>query len=307
MAHQVVLVADPGIDTAFAVTLALLDPDLEVLGLAATAGNVSAPQATRNIQILVEQIDPPRLPRYGAALSVEYDADGIRLHGPGGLGGVEFPCAELHHQVPADKLLADLVRQNPRQVTVVALGPLTTVARALDRDPELPRLVQRLVCVGGTWHEPGNAGPVSEFHVALDPPAARAVLRSGAPLTLIPLDVSRKLLLAPTELTELPRPEGRASSFLRRIVPYGIGATSRLHGVEGFHLKDVAGVLAVALPGAVSTRSVAADVEVKGELTRGMTVFDVRPSAPKPNIDLAVGLDLAAARAWIDRTLRLSP
>src|SRR5262245_45369066 len=115
MARPVVLVADPGIDTAFALALALHDPELDVLGLAATAGNVPADQATQNVHIVVEQLDPPRWPRLGAALPVEYDVDGTRLHGPTGLGGVNFPCARLHHPHPGDKLLIDLARQHPRE------------------------------------------------------------------------------------------------------------------------------------------------------------------------------------------------
>jgi inosine-uridine nucleoside N-ribohydrolase len=98
MMHKVILLTDPGIDGAFATALALYDPDIDVLGLAATAGNVSADQATTNVQILVEQFDPPRWPRLGAALPVNYEIDGQRLHGPGGLGGVSFPSAQLHIQ-----------------------------------------------------------------------------------------------------------------------------------------------------------------------------------------------------------------
>src|SRR5438270_13909244 len=111
MADKVILVTDPGIDGAFAVALALYDPELNVLGLAATAGNVSAEQATNNIHILIEQLDPPRWPRLGAALPVVYDMDGKRLHGPGGLGATSFPVAKLHHPHAGDKLLSDLVRQ----------------------------------------------------------------------------------------------------------------------------------------------------------------------------------------------------
>ena len=85
MAHKVVLLTDPGIDGAFAITLALFDPDIDVLGLAAAAGNVKAEQATRNTQTVVEQLDPPRIPRIGAALPVEYEVNGTRLHGPGGV------------------------------------------------------------------------------------------------------------------------------------------------------------------------------------------------------------------------------
>ena len=88
---------------------------------------------------------------------------------------------QLHHKLSSDKLISDLVRQYPKEVTVVALGPLTVLARAFDRDPELPSLVQRIICMGGAWHEPGNASAVAEFHFYCDPLAARQVLRCGAP------------------------------------------------------------------------------------------------------------------------------
>jgi inosine-uridine nucleoside N-ribohydrolase len=233
--------------------------------------------------------------------------DGMRLHGPGGLGGVSFQCLELHHTHPSDKLLVEMVRQHPKEVTVVCLGPLTVLARALDRDPELASVVERLVCLGGAVSEPGNAGPVTEFHFACDPLAARQVLRCGAHITVIPLDVMRKVLYSPSELLDLPAPESRTSRFLRQIVPFGIGATSNLYGLEGFHLKDVLGVVAVALPGALSTRHLPVDVETRGELTRGMSVVDQRAVTPaRPNVDLAVGVDGEAVRAYIDRVLRLT-
>lgn len=304
MARKVILVADPGIDGAFAVALALRDPDLEVLGLAATAGNVTADQATKNIQILVEQTDPPRWPRLGAALPVEYDVDGTRLHGPGGLGGVSFPCARLHHVHPSDKLIIDLVRQHPKEVSLVVLGPLTVIAAALDRDAELPHLVERIICLGGTWHEPGNASAVSEFHFYCDPMSARRVLKCGAPLTLISLDVACKLLFSPTDLLELPAADSPTCRFLRQIVPYGIGATSNEYGIEGFYLKDVLGVAAVSLQGAMVVRPLLVDVETRGELTRGMSVIDNRRGRKEaPNVHWAVDIDLSAVRAYITRVL----
>jgi inosine-uridine nucleoside N-ribohydrolase len=305
MPRKVVLVADPGIDGAFALALALHDPELEVLGVAASAGNVDAAQATQNVHIVVEQTDPRRWPRIGAALPVEYEVDGRNLHGPKGLGGVSFPCAQLHHQHPSDKLLSDLVRQHPKDVTVVLLGPLTVLARAFDRDPELPALIHRLVCVGGAWHEPGNASAVAEFHFYCDPPAARQALRCGTPLTLIPLDVSRKMLFSPRDLLELAASESRTGRFLGQIVPFGIGATSNLYGIEGFHLKDLVGVAAVSLPAALTTKPMAVDVETRGELTRGMSVVDSRPMpSGTPNVDLAVAVDTAAVREYVDRLLR---
>jgi inosine-uridine nucleoside N-ribohydrolase len=305
MAQPIVFLADPGIDTAFAIALALHDPNLEVVGLAATAGNVSPEQATKNVHILVEQIDPPRWPRLGAALPVEYDMDGTGLHGPGGLGGTQFPVAKLHNPHPSDKLLIDLIRQRPKEITVVALGPLTVLARALDRDGELPRLVQRLVCLGGAWHEPGNASAAAEFHFYCDPAAAHQVLRCGAPITLVPLDVARKLLVSPSDLLELPNPESRTCRFLRQIVPHGVRATCNMYGIEGFHLKDVVALAAVAIPGALTTKPMIVDVETRGELTRGMSVVDNRPQAQgTPNVDMVVSIEVPAVRDYIGRILR---
>lgn len=304
MAHPIVILSDPGIDGAFAIALALADPELDVLGIGATAGNVSGAQATENVRTIIEHLDPPRWPRLGEASPVEYEVDGTKLHGPGGLGGVQFPVANRHHMLSSEKLLVDVIRQHPQEVTLIALGPLTVLAETLLRNPELPKLVRRIICMGGAWHEPGNASAVAEFHFFCDPPSARRVLRSGAPITLIPLDVARKILFSPSDLLELPAAESRTSKFLRRIVPYGIRATSNLYGIEGFHLKDVVGIVAASMPGAVTTKAMHVDVETQGELTRGMSVVDARAQpAEKPNVELAVGVDVGAVRDYIGRML----
>jgi inosine-uridine nucleoside N-ribohydrolase len=304
MARKIILVADPGIDAAFALTLALYDDDLDVLAVVATAGNVRSEQATRNVHIVVEQLDPPRWPRIGAALAVEYDRDATDLHGPDGLGGVNLPCAQLHHPHVGDKLLADVIRQHPNEVTVVVLGPATVLARAFDRDLELARLVDRLVVVGGVWHEPGDVTAASEFHFWADPLAARQVLQCGAPVTLIPLDVTRKLVFSPADLRALPSEETRTGRFLRKVVPHALAPTAGLYGIEGVYLDTVVAIVALARPGVVSTKPMIADVETRGELTRGMSVFDSRwAPAGRPNIDLAVGMDLAAARQYIHKIL----
>ncbi len=303
MASKVILISDPGIDGALALSLAQFDPELDVLGVAATAGNITAEQATRNVQTIIEHIDPPRWPRIGAALPAEYDVDGTRMHGPGGLGGVQFPCAQLHHTHPADKLISDLVRQNPKEVTVVLMGPCTVMARALDRDPELTALVERIVIVGGAWHEAGDASAVAEFHFYCDPASARQLMRCGAPILLLPLDVTHKVLLSPSDLMQLPGRDSRAGRFLGQIVPHGIAPTASQFGVEGVYVADVVGLIAVSLRGAISTRQVAVDVETRGDLTRGMSVFDVRWSTTaKPNAEVAIGLDVQAARQYLHQT-----
>ena len=279
-------------------------PNIELVGLLPTAGNVSAEQATANVHTIIDSVDPPKWPRLAAALPAKYEADGAALHGPGGLGGVSFPSATRHTLHPADKILCELARESPREVTVVNLGPLTTLATALDRDPELPAVLDQTVVIGGCWREAGNAGPVAEFHIHLDPDAAQRVFSAELHPLLIPLDVTRKLIFSPTDLLALPNPESRTCRFLRQIVPFGIRASSNLYGIEGFHLKDVLGVAALAVPAAVTSDAHHVDIETKGTLTRGMTVIDTRanPAGP-PNARVATGVAVADVREYILKTL----
>ena len=305
MPRKVILIADPGIDTAFAVALALSDPALEVVGLLPTAGNVSAEQATANVHTLIDVLDPPKWPRLAAALPARYEADGLALHGPGGLGGVSFPTATRHTLHPADKVLVELAHEHPRQVTVICLGPLTTLATALDRDPGLPAVVDQTIIVGGAWRVPGNSGPVAEFHIYLDPDAAKRVFHSELNPLLLPLDMTRRLTFSPSDLLGLPNPDSRTCQFLRQIVPFGIRASSNLYGIEGFHLKDVLGVVAASVPACVASESHHVDVETRGELTRGMTVIDTRPQPAGPaNARVAADVTVADVRQYIMRILK---
>ncbi|MFL5341261.1 MAG: nucleoside hydrolase [Gemmataceae bacterium] len=305
MPQKIIIVADPGIDTAFAIALALLDPKLDVLALAATAGNVPAQQATINVHTIITQLDPSRYPRIGAAPLVTYPVDGTRLHGADGLGNVGFPDISLHAPHSSDRLIVELVRKEPKEITVVCLGPLTVMAGVLGRDPNIVPHIDRLICLGGSWREPGNASAAAEFHFYCDPVSARKVLHCGAHITLLPLDVTRKLIFSPTDLLELPAPESKTSQFLRKIIPFGIRASSNLYGTEGFHLKDVLGIAALVLPKAITTQRYYVDVETQGELTRGTSVVDARanPAAP-PNVDLATGVDVTAVRDYIVQTLQ---
>jgi len=304
MAEKVLLIADPGIDSAFAISMALNAPELEVVALAATAGNVSAQLATRNMHILITQLDPPRWPRIGSALPIEYEGDGTRLHGPDGLGGLDFPCAQPHHALSSDKLIGDTLRLYPEEVTVVLMGPATVLARAFDRDAELPRLMQRLIIVGGTWREPGDAGPVSEFHFWCDPPAARQVLRSGAAITLLPLDITRQLVLSPGDIQQIASIPSPTGQFLGKVLPLLLVPTAGLYGIEGAYLNDALAIAYLLRPKTFTLQPMAVDVEVTGELTRGMSVFDARwGSSSRPNVELATAVDIQAVRGCIQHLL----
>jgi inosine-uridine nucleoside N-ribohydrolase len=158
--------------------------------------------------------------------------------------------------------------------------------------------------VGGCWHDAGDMAPQVEFHMACDPFSARQVLRSGIPVTLLPLDVTRQVVFSPTDLLQLQVDHSPACAMLRQILPHGIQATESLYGTEGVYLQDVLGVVALAQPGAMQLKPMVCDVETRGELTRGMTVFDTRwGSSGKANIDMAVEVDVAAVRRYISRVL----
>jgi inosine-uridine nucleoside N-ribohydrolase len=308
MPKKVILIADPGIDTAFAVALAMHDPNLDVIGLIPCAGNVSAQQATLNVNTLIDELDPPRWPRTASALPVHYELDGTAMHGADGLGNVNLSARTRHQSHSADKVLVELIREHAREVSVVCLGPATTLARAFDRDPEIAPMIDKLVLVGGCWREPGNVGPAAEFHFFLDPESTKRCLHVGLHPLIIPLDVTRKLVLSPSELLELPNPESKTSQFLRKIVPFGIRASSNLYGIEGFHLKDVMGIAAVALAGCITSESRIGDIETKGELTRGMLVVDSRKKpVGLPNIQIGTEAAIGEVRQYINRILRQAP
>lgn len=305
MPRKVVIIADPGIDTTFAIALALHDPNLDVIGLLPCAGNISAEQATQNVHILTDVLDPRKWPRVASAVPVTYELDGTSSHGQHGFGDLEFPVTTRNLPPPSDKVLVELVREHPKEVSVICLGPCTTLRHALNRDREWPKYVERLVIVGGAYREPGNAGPVSEFHLWLDPDSAKAIVHAEANPVLIPLDVTRKLILSPTEILDLPNPTSKTCDFLRQIVPFALRASMNHYGIEGLHLKDVLGVAAVALPGCVSTTPKYVEIETKGEFTRGMSVVDDRRNqAGVPNVQLGVGAAIGEIRQYIERTLK---
>ncbi len=304
MARKLIIVSDTGIDGAFALTLALSDARLDVLAVAPTAGNVGHEQATRNVFTIVEQVDPPRWPRIGSALPVEYERKMTDLHGPDGLGGADLPSVQLHHPHHADRLISEHARQHPGEVTLLVIGPATTFARAMDRDPELARLLERVVMVGGTHHEPGDASAVAEFHFWCDPVAAKHVLHCGVPVTLLPLDVTNKLVYSPADLRQLPPVGSKAGDFLRAVLPHAIAPTAGLRGMEGVLLNDALGVAMVSHPEAFTVHPGVAEVEQRGELTRGMLVIDSRwGTTARPNIDLATAVDVAAVRKYVQETL----
>ena len=305
MPRKVILDVDPGIDDAVALAIALFDPRLDVLAVTATGGNVTPEQATANVQAVVGLLDPPKLPRIGVApADVLLPEKTVNLHGPGGLGGADLPRARLHAGHPSEKLIHEIVRANPGEVTILALGPLTNIARVIGRDPAITEQIGELVISGGTHSARGSTTPVADFNFYCDPEAARQVIRQPLTKTLVPLETTGRVVLGFDFLEQVPDDSSRAGNLLHRILPHAFRAHRQLLGTEGIRLHDAVAVASLLHPDLFERTTVGADVETSGELTTGMLVLDRREvNRWKRNVDLLVDVDTGGVRDCLLRGL----
>ena len=195
-ARKTVIDTDPGIDDGVAILLALQSPEFDILGLTTVAGNIGIGTTTRNagsILALAERSDIPVIAGASEPLSRK-GFDTADIHGNDGLGGVAFPApAAPAREGAVDWLAETLLREEAGTVDILALGPLTNLAQLIVSHPKAAKRIGRIIAMGGAVRERGNIGPRSEFNIAADPEAAEIVFRAGLPLTLIPLDVTRKV------------------------------------------------------------------------------------------------------------------
>jgi purine nucleosidase len=296
MTRKIILDVDPGVDDAVALCMALGDPSFDVVAVTATGGTVSPEQSTANVQAIVEQLDPHRWPRLGTASTDQIlRADGRHLFGANGLCGAHFAAATRHHTHSSVKVICDEVRASPGDVTIVATGPLTNIAAALQQQPDLAMMINHLIMIGGTIGGPGNVTAAAEFNVYCDAEAARKVFQSPVTKTLIPIDLTSRVLLSFDLLEKLPNGDSRGGELLRRILPGAFRAYRQQLGIEGIHLHDAVAIIAAMEPDLFTTERMYGDVEIEGTLTYGATVFDRRrhPES-RPNMDVAVDMDTSA-------------
>lgn len=307
MARKVILDVDPGIDDLAALATALFDPDLDVVAVTAVSGAVPAEQATRNLLGIIERLDPPKRPRIGAASEPEHarPADLRHLYGPSGLGEAGLEVAELHHMHASAKVICETLRAAPSDVTVLCLGPLTNIAAALRRDPELPTLARGLVVRGGAIGGCGDATPAAEFNIYCDPEAAREVFRASFNLTLAPLDVTRQVVFSADDIAQVTDRTTRAGQLLAQTLPFAFRAHHEQLGMEGLQLNDSVGVAVLAAERLFEFEEYAGDVETVGELTMGATILDRRPVRQWPlNLSVAIGIAEDHVRRYILDGLR---
>ncbi|MFC3528358.1 nucleoside hydrolase [Paracoccus mangrovi] len=277
MSRKIIIDTDPGQDDAVAILLALASPELEVLGLSVVAGNVPLAHTERNARAICELAGRADLPVHAgcdAPLSRPL-VTAEHVHGKTGLDGVTLPepVMPLAPGHAVDFLIETLRREPAGTVTLVPIGPLTNIATAFQRAPDIVARVQDIVLMGGAYFEVGNITPAAEFNIYVDPEAARIVLASGAPMTMMPLDVTHKALTS-RSWVEGMRAMGRIGQAVASWTDFFERYDREKYGSEGAPLHDPCTIAWLIEPGLFAGRHINVEIETKGEYTLGMTVAD---------------------------------
>jgi len=289
MPKKIILDTDPGIVDAMVLCLAAFDPTVEIVALTSVGGNVPADVSAKNLQALVEFLDPPRLPRLGTGVPPDepMSFDYRHVHGNDGLGGTPLPVAERLSPHPAEKILCDAIRSDPENVMIICLGPLTNIARAVTRDPQLPEMIRHIYITGGVLNGRGNITPCAEFNIYADIQAAKTVFRLPCTKTLVPLDITSPVLFTPDHLELLPDEDTKLGKLLHSMLTPAFLSYRQYYGLEGIHIHDLVTYMVAIHPAWATTKELPVQIETQGYLTRGMTVSDQRsvPEFP-PNIEV---------------------
>ena len=289
MPKKIILDTDPGIVDAMVLCLAAFDPTVDIVALTSVGGNVPADISAKNLQALVEFLDPPRLPRLGTGAPPDEPMphDYRHVHGNDGLGGTPLPVAERRSPHPAEKILCDAIRSDPENVMILCLGPLTNIARAVVRDPQLPEMIRHIYIAGGAINGRGNITPCAEFNIYADVQAATTVFRLPCTKTLVPLDVTSPVLLTPHHSTLLPDEDTKLGKLLHSMLTPAFWSYRQCYGLEGLHIHDLIAYMVAVHPAWATTEELPVQIEAQGHLTRGMTIADRRPVPDfPPNIEV---------------------
>jgi len=219
---------------------------------------------------------------------------------------LEVRGAELHNPHGSAKLMIELVKNFPNEITLLTLGPLTNIELASERAPEFLELLKSIVCLGGTFSAGGDVTASAEFNIYANPAAARNVLLSPATKTLIPLDVSSQAVLTFEEFDRLPKSgTSKLRSLLEQLLPFAFRAHHQYLGLEGVPLNGVVALASISHPRYFESPSMAMDIETEGRLTRGTTVFDRRQVEQwQKNIDVSTEVDARGVLDYFSRIVR---
>ncbi|WP_375227926.1 nucleoside hydrolase [Roseobacter sp. S98] len=292
--HRIIIDTDPGQDDAVAILLALGSPEeIDVLGITCVAGNVPLELTSRNARMICELAERPDVPVYaGCDRPLGRDlVTAEHVHGKTGLDGPELPDPEmpLQAQHAVDYIIETLRSEPEGSVTLCPLGPLTNIAKALKRAPDIADRIREIVLMGGAYFEVGNITPAAEFNIYVDPQAADIVFKSGIPIVVMPLDVTHKALVT----------QPRNEAFRALGTPVGIAVAQMTefferfdkekYGSAGAPLHDPCVTAYLIRPDIFTGRQINVEIETDSELTMGMTVADWWGVTDRPANALFIG------------------
>jgi purine nucleosidase len=277
-ARRIIIDSDPGIDDAVAILLALASPELAVEGIVAVAGNLPLAVTEANARAICELAGRPDI-AVSAGCSRPITRPPItaeHFHGESGLGTLVLPAPTMarrpEHGVD---FTIDLLRAAaPASVAWCALGPLTNVALALVKAPDIAAGVGELVLMGGASRALGNVTPAAEFNIHADPHAARIVFESGLPITMVPLDVTHQVRSTPERIARIAAPGTPVAAAVAELLTPAGGEPDALH--------DPCVIAYLLAPELFAGSRVNVAIECESELTLGMTVVDWRGRSGRP-------------------------
>lgn len=310
MTAKIIIDTDPGQDDAVAILLALASPDeIAVLGITAVAGNVPLALTEKNARIICELAGRPDIAVFAGCDRplVQPLVTAEHVHGKTGLDGIALPDPTMPLQAAhAVDFIIDTLRAEPSgSVTLCPLGPLTNIATAFTRAPDIMARVKEIVLMGGAYFEVGNITPAAEFNIYVDPEAAEIVFQSGVPLVVMPLDVTHKVLTT--------RPRIDAIRAIGSPVAHAVASWTDFferfdmakYGAEGAPLHDPCVIAYLLAPGLFTGRHINVEIETTSPLTRGMTVADWWGVTKRPKNGMFMG-DVDAAGFYDLLTERLA-
>jgi len=297
---RMILDVDTGIDDAMAILYALRRPGIRLEALTTTFGNTDVDTATENTLRILElagREDVPVARGPGRSLLKPFRGGATHVHGDNGLGDVELPESRGHAvDETAPDLIVRLARENPGEITLCPVGPITNVALALAKAPETAQLLKEIVVMGSTIFHPGIQGipsPMADANFWNDPEAAQIVLRSGAKITLVGMDVTMKVLLTAAMRAEISARGGAVGQRMMEITQFYVDSYARMYpGIDGCGLHDPLAVAIAEDPSLARKERMCVDIELAGTLTRGQTVADRRETARgRENADVCLEVD----------------
>ncbi len=276
--RKIIIDTDPGQDDAVAILLALGSAELDVIGITAVAGNVPLSLTETNARKICELAGRPDVKVFSGAVRplVRSLVTAEHVHGKTGLDGpvLPDPTMKLQAQYAVDFIVETLMREEAGTVTLCALGPLTNLALALIREPRIAPRIREIVLMGGGFFEGGNITPTAEFNIYVDPHAAEIVFGSGAPIVVMPLDVTHKALTTAKRIEALRKLGSKVGDAVASLLDFFERFDEEKYGTDGGPLHDPCVIAYLLKPELFKGRQCNVAIETASDLTMGMTVID---------------------------------